>query len=228
MFDRDELNCEVLGHRDPQESVARWFAIATALAASCAAYCGYSAHMIESPECCGLPPAPMATITERKVCLDGRVLEFPLERWLATPDLVVGRWVADRDPRAIERYPRASGFTSWGVWWPEKPYSAYRLHRPDGSLRIYRLDTVDRVIFDGHTVEFHDLLLDALIRPNGEVTIEDEDEVEKATTERKLSIEQRWRIEWTKSLYRNRPDLLIQRIDAAVDQAIECVRNEGG
>ncbi len=181
--------------------------------------------MSESNPCLDLPPSPSATITERKVALDGRVLEFPLERWLTSADLIVGRWVADQDPRAIERYPRASGFTSWGVWWPDKPYSAYRLHRPDGSLRIYRLDTVDRVCFDGQTVEFHDLLLDALIRPDGEVTIEDEDEVEEAIAERKLSLDQRWRIEWTRDLFANRAELLMQRIDSAVERAIESVRN---
>ena len=183
--------------------------------------------MSESAGCPQLPPAPAETITERKVALDGTVLEFPLERWLTTPELIVGRWVADKDPRAGDRYPRAGGFTSWGVWWPDKPYSAYRLHRPDGSLRIYRLDTVDKVCFDGRTVEFHDLLLDALIRPDGEVTIEDEDEVEQAIAERKLNIEQRWRIDWTRSLYRDKSELLVQRIDAAVDQAIAAVRNGG-
>ena len=128
--------------------------------------------MSESADGSDLPPAPTEQLIERKVALDGRILEFPLERWLVTPDVVVGRWVADQDPRAISRYPRAGGVTSWGVWWPKLPYSAYRLHRPNGELRIYRLDTVERVIFDGETIEFHDLLLDALIRPDGEVTIE--------------------------------------------------------
>ena len=181
--------------------------------------------MSESVDCLELPPAPSQTITERKVALDGHILEFPLERWLTTPEVIVGRWVADKDPRAT--LSPASGFTSWGVWWPGRPYSAYRLHRPDGSLRIYRLDTVDGVFFDGETIEFHDLLLDALIRPDGEVTIEDEDEVEAATAEHQLSVEQRWRIDWTRSLYQHRPDLLMQRIDNAVDQAIQAVRNGG-
>ncbi len=183
--------------------------------------------MRESADCSDLPPAPSETITERKVALDGQILEFALERWLTTPEVIVGRWVADKDPRAISRYPRAGGFTSWGVWWPGKPYSAYRLHRPDGSLRIYRLDTVDHVFFDGQTIEFHDLLLDALIRPDGEVTIEDEDEVEEATAEHKLSLDQRWRIDWTRDLYQNRSELLMERIDAAVGQAIDAVRNGG-
>ncbi len=183
--------------------------------------------MSESAGCLDLPPAPPERLIERKVALDGRILEFPLERWLVTPELIVGRWVADRDPRAMDRYPGAGGFTSWGVWWPARPYSAYRLHRPDGSLRIYRLDTVDQVICDGDRIEFHDLLLDALIRPNGEVTIEDEDEVEEAIAERQLTLEQRWRIEWTRDLYASKAELLMQRIDEAVQQAVESVRNGG-
>lgn len=183
--------------------------------------------MSVSAGCVELPPAPSELLIERKVALNGNVLEFPIERWLVTPELIVGRWVADKDPRAVDRYPRASGFTSWGVWWPGRPYSAYRLHRPDGSLRVYRLDTVDRVLFDGEAVEFHDLLLDALIRPDGEVTIEDEDEVEEAIADRHLSLDQRWRIDWTRGMYQNKADLLMQRIDAAVDQAIAAVRNGG-
>lgn len=181
--------------------------------------------MSESAGCLDLPPAPTERLIERKVALDGRILEFPLERWLVTPELIVGRWVADQDPRAISRYPGAGGFTSWGVWWPGKPYSAYRLHRPDGSLRIYRLDTVDQVIFDGERIEFHDLLLDALIRPNGDVTIEDEDEVAEAIAERQLKLDQRWRIDWTRDLYANKADLLVKRIDAAIEQAVNAVRN---
>ena len=173
-----------------------------------------------------LPDAPTEQLIERKVGLDGSVQEFPIERWLVTPELVVGRWVADQDPRAMERFPGASGFTSWGVWWPQLPYSAYRVHRPSGEVRIYRLDTVDCVIVQNETVEFHDLLLDALIRPDGEVSIEDEDEVEEALAEGRLNRDQRWRIDWTRDLYANRAEMLVQRIDAAVEQAIESVRAE--
>ncbi len=172
-----------------------------------------------------LPPAPAERLIERKVSLDGRVLEFPLERWLVTPTLIVGRWLADRDPRAASRYPGASGFTSWGIWWPERPYSAYRLHRPDGSLRLYRLDTVDRVICDSRSVEFHDLLLDALIRPDGRISIEDEDEVEAAVRDGLLGSDQRWRIDWTRHLYQTRAGLLTQRIDGAIAQAISTIRD---
>ena len=182
--------------------------------------------MAEPAASVALPTPPTETLIERKVALDGRTLEFPLERWLVAPDVVVGRWVSDLDPRAIERYPRASGFTSWGVWWPQLPYSAYRLHRPDGSLRVYRLDTVDRVICEDDCVTFHDLLLDALIRPDGEVAIEDEDEVAEATAAGQLSLEQRWRIDWTRHFFTAQPQLLIQRIDRAIERAIAAVATQ--
>ncbi len=175
----------------------------------------------------GLPQPPTEELIERKVGLDGKVLEFRLERWLATPELIVGRWVADRDPRAASRFPGASGYTSWGVWWPRRPYSAYRVHRPDGDLRVYRLDVVDQVLFDGRTVEFHDLLLDALIRPDGEVRIEDEDEVAEAIEAQRLSLEQRWRIDWTRHMFEQRAELLTARIDEAIAQAVNAVRNGG-
>ncbi len=164
--------------------------------------------------------APPGRLMERKVALDGGIKEFPLERWLVSPELIVGRWVADADPLAMARYPGASGFTSWGVWWPHLPYGAYRLHRPDGSLRVYRLDVIDRVICDGERVEFHDLLLDAIIFPDGEVRIEDEDEVETALAEGLLSLDQRWRIDWVRHMFESRAELLMTRIDRAIERAM--------
>lgn len=164
--------------------------------------------------------APAGRLIERKVALDGSVKEFPLERWLVSPELIVGRWVAGQDPLAMARYPGASGFTSWGVWWPHLPYGAYRLHRPDGSVRVYRLDAIDRVVVEPECVEFHDLLLDAIIFPDGEVRIEDEDEVEEALADGLLTLDQRWRIDWVRHLFESRADLLMTRIDQAIERAI--------
>ena len=169
------------------------------------------------------PPPPTERLVERKIALDGSYTEFPLERWLVSERLVVGRWVADADPRAMERFPAASGFTSWGVWWPGLPYGAYRIHRPDGSLRLYRLDALEDARCDGEIMSFRDLLLDALILPDGAVQIEDEDEVEEALAAGRLNVEQRWRIAWTKSLFAERSELLTRRIDAAIAEAVEAM-----
>ena len=175
-------------------------------------------------ECGQLPPAPAARLTERKITLDGAAQEFVLERWLATPELIVGRWVSDGSPP----FEGSAGFTSWGVWWPGRPYGAYRIHRPDGSLRIYRLDALEEVRCDGEVIEYRDLLLDALIRPGEEAVIEDEDEVAAAEAARLLSLEQRWRIAWVRGMFERQPGLLCERIDAAIAEAVAAVRAEAG
>ena len=170
-----------------------------------------------------LPPPPAARLIERKIGLDGGAREFPLERWLVGPRLIVGRWAAIDDPQ----YEHLAGFTSWGVWWPALPYGAYRVHAPDGSLRLHRLDALNRVECDGKAVSFEDLLLDAVIKPGGEAVIEDEDEVEQALAEGRLDIKQRWRIAWARDMFARRPDLLVRRIDAAIAEAIAAVRAAG-
>ena len=169
-----------------------------------------------------LPPVPAGRLIERKVGLDGSARDFPLERWLVADDLIVGRWAAIDDPQ----YEHLAGFTSWGVWWPGRPYGAYRVHRPDGSLRVHRLDALNEVRCDGEIVAFDDLLLDAVISPDGEVEIEDEDEVEQALAEGLLDLEQRWRIAWVRHMFEHRADLLVHRIDAAIDRAVAHTRAE--
>ena len=167
-----------------------------------------------------LPPPPALRLTERKITLDGAAQEFALERWLVAPELIVGRWVSDGSPP----FEGSAGFTSWGVWWPARPYGAYRIHRPDGSLRLYRLDALEAVHCDGAVLEYRDLLLDALIRPGEDAVIEDEDEVAEAEQANQLSAAQRWRITWVRGMFERRPALLCERVDAAIAQAVAAVR----
>ena len=169
-----------------------------------------------------LPAAPSSRLIERKVALDGVTQEFPLERWLVTDELIVGRWLSDGAPP----FEGSAGFTSWGVWWPGRPYGGYRIHRPDGSLRLYRFDALEAVRCDGEVIEYHDLLLDALIRPGQEAVIEDEDEVAEADAAHRLSTDQRWRIAWVRGMFERQPGLLCDRMDAAIDQAVAAVRAE--
>ena len=176
--------------------------------------------MSERPGDEALPAAPALRMIERKIAVNGAVQEFPLERWLVAPELIVGRWVSDGSPP----FTGSAGFSSWGVWWPQRPYGAYRIHRPDGSLRIYRLDALEGVRCDGAVIEYRDLLLDALIRPGREAVIEDEDEVAAAEQANLLSADQRWRIAWVRGMFERRPELLCGRIDAAIDAAVRAVR----
>jgi hypothetical protein len=166
-----------------------------------------------------LPDPPAARLLEVKERLQGEALRFPLERWLVTDSLAVGRWLAHDD-----RYAHAHT-TSWGCWWRGRPYGAYRVHRPDGSLRNYRLDVVEAVRIAPDSVRYRDLLLDAWILPSGEVRLEDEDEVETAVASGMLSAAQYRRIGWTRALFERRPDELTRRIDAAIAQAVQHVRD---
>lgn len=166
-----------------------------------------------------LPAPPVGRLIERKITLDGGVQEFPLERWLVSERLIVGRWISDGAPP----FEGSAGFTSWGVWWPQRPYGGYRIHRPDGSLRLYRIDALEDARCDHGVIEYRDLLLDALIRPGGEAAIEDEDEVAEAERANRLSASQRWRIAWMRGMFERRPGLLCERIDAAVEEAVAAV-----
>ena len=108
---------------------------------------------VRSP--CRNPPS--GRLLEVKERLQGAPLRFSLERWWVTESLAVGRWLASDD-----RYV-AAGTSSWGCWWRGRPYGAYRIHRPDGSLRSYRIDVVEAVRITADVVRYRDLLLDAWI-----------------------------------------------------------------
>lgn len=168
-----------------------------------------------------LPPAPGGRIVEVKERIDGTVLRYGMECWLWTPDLVVGRWVVE--PGSSDRVP--DGYFSWGVWWRTRAYGAYRTHWPDGTLRRYRLDALDRVRFVDGEVHYRDLLLDAWIDPVAGPELEDEDEVAEAVASGALTAHEHRRVLWTRELMLRRWEVIMRRVDAAVERAIEGARS---
>jgi hypothetical protein len=164
-------------------------------------------------------PSARPMVQEVKEKFDGRVQTFALERWLQTPDLFVGRWVAE----AGNDFGAPVGLMSWGVWWRTRAYGAYRIHAADGSLLLYRFDALDRVRIDVGGVRYRDLLLDARIRrdADGAVTVrlEDEDEVAEAVTEGTLSTRAQRRVRWTRALFMRGADRLLARVDTAIELA---------
>ena len=169
-----------------------------------------------------LPDPPPGRLLEVKERLQGSPLRFSLERWLVTESLAVGRWLAFDD-----RYA-AAGTSSWGCWWRGRPYGAYRIHRPDGSLRSYRIDVVEAVRIAPDVVRYRDLLLDAWILPSGDFRLEDEDEVAVALDSGALSVAQHRRICRVQVLIERRASELTRRIDAAIAEAVERVGKADG
>ena len=161
-----------------------------------------------------LPDPPAGRLLEVKERLQGAPLRFSIERWLVTESLAVGRWLAWDD-----RYV-AAGTSSWGCWWRGRSYGAYRIHRPDGSLRSYRIDGVEAGRITADVVRYRDLLLDAWILPSGALRLEDEDEVAAAVEAGALSAAQRRRICRAKVLIERRTHELTRRIDAAIAEAV--------
>ena len=168
-----------------------------------------------------LPDPPTGRLLEVKERLQGAPLRFSLERWLVTESLAVGRWLALDD-----RYV-AAGTSSWGCWWRGRSYGAYRIHRPDGSLRSYRIDVVEAVRITADVVRYHDLLLDAWILPSGALRLEDEDEVAAAVEAGSLSAAQQRRICRAKVMIERRSHELTRRIDAAIAEAVARVGRAG-
>ncbi len=169
-----------------------------------------------------IPPPPEARAIEVKEKVDGSRQTFPLERWLQTRDLLVGRWVADAD----NDFGAPAGLTSWGVWWRTRPYGAYRIHDVDGALLSYRLDAVGDVRIDGEGVRYRDLVLDARIRTEAgvpRVRLEDEDELEAAAAAGLVSLREQRRVACTRLLFLHRPERLVARIDEAIEQAVQTV-----
>ena len=164
-----------------------------------------------------LPDPPTGRLLEVKERLQGAPLRFSIERWLVTESLAVGRWLALDD-----RYV-AAGTSSWGCWWRGRSYGAYRIHRPDGSLRSYRIDVVEAVRITADVVRYRDLLLDAWILPSGALRLEDEDEVAAAVEAGSLSAAQQRRICRAKVLIERRTRELTRRIDAAIAEAVAWV-----
>ena len=166
-----------------------------------------------------LPPPPARRITEVKEPLDGEPQQFDLECWLRTDDQAVGRWVAAEE----NAFGLPAQAWSWGVWGTRRPYGAYRMHDPDGTLRGYRVDAVSDVRISDNEVRYRDLLLDARIMPDGEVTLEDEDEAAQALAEKKLSLREQWALAWVRGVLESRPEVLVHQIDAAIARAVAAV-----
>lgn len=136
---------------------------------------------------------------EIKRHLDGRREVFACQALVMKPHLAIVRFVSSQGRRAggIE-FP--AGAITYGFFWRWRPYDLYRMVDPQGRLLAHRLDAVDEVRIrpEQGEVEYLDLLLDIWAYPDGNVRVEDEDEVADYAQRGLISSQQQARIERTR------------------------------
>ena len=121
---------------------------------------------------------------EIKHHLDGRTETWGCEALGVTGDRAVVTFVL---PARIGPWPKGS--TTYGFFWTRRDYNLYRFVSKDGETLGHRFDVVTDVRIDDDSVEYLDLVVDVVVDPLGEVTVEDEDEAKQAAKRGSLTKE---------------------------------------
>lgn len=102
--------------------------------------------------------------------------------------------------RSLGGFHLPAGSQTYGLFWPRRSYSLYRMLNPQGELVAYRFDVLQDCRISADEVSYLDLLLDIWVSPSGEVQVEDEDDVIAWTNAGLLSTRQVRQIERTRDL----------------------------
>ncbi len=118
----------------------------------------------------------MDRIAEIKTTLSGRVDRFDCDLVERTGERIV---VLYRMPfgRDLHGVWLPEGALTVGYFWRARPYNLYHWLRPDGRTIAYYFNVGDVVRCEGHEFEWHDLVVDVLVTPDGRVSVLDEDEL---------------------------------------------------
>lgn len=119
-----------------------------------------------------------ASITERKTRLDGSVVDFTCEPLLVEPGRhALLRYVTDREWRIGDVDLRVPvGAVTIGHFWADRSYNVYHWLVNGRTLAYYCSIATDTAIAPD-LVSYLDLTVDVLIRPTGETTVLDEEEL---------------------------------------------------
>jgi predicted RNA-binding protein associated with RNAse of E/G family len=134
-------------------------------------------------------------ILEVKRHLDGREDMWECERLLVTPNDAVMRFEIDVDVPVAP-----AGTLTFGFFWRWRNYNLYRFVSPDGTVLGHRFDVVSEVRIAPDRVRYLDLLLDVLVAPDDTVTVEDQEDVDRAVADGLLTAKQLQTIERTRDL----------------------------
>lgn len=119
---------------------------------------------------------PGTSVIERKRKPDGTERAFRCELIAASSDFALVLFVVER-PSAFHApilLPR--GTRSYGFFWSDRPYNAYRMVGADGRVVAHRFDALCDVRITPAEVSYRDLVLDWWVLADGTLVEEDRDE----------------------------------------------------
>jgi hypothetical protein len=136
------------------------------------------------------PPMPVGTVLECvKVDPDGEIVtRYPgvvIEAGAPHPWIAVrATWVSKVvDLNGLRFIP---GDTMHEFFSPEHPFNLFSIHSPEGELRGWYANVTYPTVIEARgaarTLFWHDLYLDVVALPSGEVFVRDEDELDEAGT----------------------------------------------
>jgi len=152
-------------------------------------------------------------ILEVKQHLDGREEVWECDRVLVTPNEAVVRF---QIPVDVPVAP--AGTMTVGFFWRWRNYNLYRFQSPEGAVMGHRFDVVSEVRIAPDRIRYLDLLLDVLVAPDETVTVEDQDDVDRAAAEGLLTTKQLQTIERTR-------DLLVRSHAQIVHEAVRMLQD---
>jgi hypothetical protein len=115
-------------------------------------------------------------ITEVKTTLSGEVDRFPCDVASRTADEVV---VLYRLPgaREVHGVSLPAGTLTVAYFWTGRPFNLYHWVAPDGQTLAHYFNVGDVTRLAPEALEWHDLAVDILATPDGQVRVLDEDEL---------------------------------------------------
>jgi hypothetical protein len=127
------------------------------------------------------PPAPtpaadLAEITEVKRTLSGREKRFSC-RLIAGDDRAAVVLFVAPEAMHVHGVDLPAGTVTFGHFWTDRPYNVYHWMDPAGVTIGFYFNLSDGTAIAPARLEWRDLTVDVLVRPDGRVDVLDEDEL---------------------------------------------------
>lgn len=130
---------------------------------------------------------PGTRITERKQKPGGESVSFPCELVAANQRFALVVFTVERPASFKTPVPIPAGTRSYGYFWTNRPYNAYRFVAPDGRIVCHRFDAVTDVVITTGEIRYRDLALDWWVLDDNTLLEEDRDEFESLVATGTLS-----------------------------------------